>query len=1273
MPIVPSTKPPKDRETGALCDICKKINLELRSNRAPATYSLGTSGRIKASTDCPFCRLVYRATTDGRRGGEDEVTTEWNERGFTTSLGGVNVAFLDNGTATTARGGARAIEPLIAPALMRKWLQLCETHHAETCSPVLVLRTPNNTSGLELLRVIDVQDHCIVEATPDTRYIALSYVWGAVIPEVRLLKDSIATLSAKGGLLAVRDRLPRTIIDAIYLVGVLGERYLWIDTLCLVQDDEEDMMSGIAKMDLVYKGAILTIVASHGIDVNAGLPGLTPGSRKIDQDIEEVAPSVRMTITRGVYDSLSGSRHASRGWTMQELLLSHRTLIFVHNGVHFRCHANCWSEDTLYDNFPTEVIPTQSLHSGSLIDVLPDKLAEPLHEYGNVLFRYTYRDLTKETDRIRAATGLLRHIFRQIDGSSAVEGIPSAAFDIGLLSWDPFPKYPSAKRGRRIDFPSWSWAGWYRARVPLGYHRDELTYAANFRDWLCQNTYITWYAINPTTTATKPIWDDELQCRLGENVYGRKRDSNLAEFPTVPSAAIPKEFIMRGYHFLDFWAYTVKYPGLTLKQHQSSDFRILGNGAHDCGGIRLDDPTSFPDMEPPFEMILLSTANRFNNLFNDDVVVEKPIYFVMLIQWLDPDMTIGERRAFLHNEELYDFGEEEWATITQDISHNVLVIRIQQLMSRLVSYFKYTSRKVRALRQRLVAVTVTQEDNSDKQWNLQAVPDIVVTGAGWAYRPRNKSEEIDLKSWEGNSLQIASAVMVRKDEKLETIEDRMKLEAAFYAQEIFRAQGNRLFCFVLLVTEERCKLFYYDHGGCLETPAASIHANPTLLAWYLLLLSSPNNEVLGFDKTIRWNSKLNVRTLVTDNENREDVQYRLLDPEPIFRPRKIRGRATTCWEVEGKDGERKLVKDAWRKDASTIAPEWTMLQVTKGIEGVGEMIAYEQDWSLDMLRHPFIHPDFENRIRVRTTMKAYGKSLDFFDSREQLLYAFRDAVAGHRNLWDAGILHRDVSVNNILLGTPNAPPGQRGIIIDLDNAIQLGAEVALPRASKRVGTPPFMSTNVLVFSFKKTKPNPPRLDCHSHLDELWSFFYVLCWVCFSAPGPQREKYEKILDMWGENDKMALRAKHAFLLGVKLGNPKVPPSFGPIFDTLISCLYAYLADIDETFRKTLLALAGGTQVVFKGDVDKYAQKHYEGYLEIIDEAIGAVENEGQGEMVVSLLGDITLNVTLRRKKKARVQEKDKAKKAELQREEKDECNEEDEPKTRGKVSIRTTNL
>jgi len=68
------------------------------------------------------------------------------------------------------------------------------------------------------------------------------------------------------------------------LVSAIGERYLWVDSLCLIQDDPADMKNGIDHMDLVYEGAIMTIIAAIGNHINAGLPGLHPGTRKKSPD-----------------------------------------------------------------------------------------------------------------------------------------------------------------------------------------------------------------------------------------------------------------------------------------------------------------------------------------------------------------------------------------------------------------------------------------------------------------------------------------------------------------------------------------------------------------------------------------------------------------------------------------------------------------------------------------------------------------------------------------------------------------------------------------------------------------------------------------------------------------------------------------------------------------------------------------------------------------------------------------------------------------------------
>ena len=77
--------------------------------------------------------------------------------------------------------------------------------------------------------------------------------------------------------------LSKTIEDAISLTQRLDERFLWIDALCVLQDDDDDKSRRIHEMDHIYSSACCTTVAAFGNDSNAGLPGVSPASRSPDQ------------------------------------------------------------------------------------------------------------------------------------------------------------------------------------------------------------------------------------------------------------------------------------------------------------------------------------------------------------------------------------------------------------------------------------------------------------------------------------------------------------------------------------------------------------------------------------------------------------------------------------------------------------------------------------------------------------------------------------------------------------------------------------------------------------------------------------------------------------------------------------------------------------------------------------------------------------------------------------------------------------------------------
>lgn len=273
------------------------------------------------SSDCPFCYLVIRSSP-GRRVWDQPATVEWKQGGgfYTNSLTEY-IAFINPDTTKSPLGSARQLKPQVDMALVKRWINLCEKSHQNTCaSKPGPLLTPDNTSGLTVFRVIDVVDSCIVDAEPDMRYIALSYVWGkGFVPGITLVRENVADLYKPGAFHRNEAKLPFTIKEAMQLVGKIGERYLWTDSLCLIQNDTKDLIYGISRMDMVYQCALLTLVVAHGVDANAGLPGLNSNSLvipRIDDQLKvEVLPGVQMTITKGVYDGFMGTVYRKRGWT----------------------------------------------------------------------------------------------------------------------------------------------------------------------------------------------------------------------------------------------------------------------------------------------------------------------------------------------------------------------------------------------------------------------------------------------------------------------------------------------------------------------------------------------------------------------------------------------------------------------------------------------------------------------------------------------------------------------------------------------------------------------------------------------------------------------------------------------------------------------------------------------------------------------------------------------------------------------------------------------
>ena len=141
-------------------------------------------------------------------------------------------------------------------ALLLSWLSLCRDQHGHDCTPAPFVSSPHFT-----LRLIDVKRRCVIEPLPNPRYVALSYVWGNSV-QVTLEEKHVPRLRTEGGLCDRYADIGTTIKDAMYLCERIGEQYLWVDGLCIKQDDEDDKARQICNMNQIYSCAVLTIVVS---------------------------------------------------------------------------------------------------------------------------------------------------------------------------------------------------------------------------------------------------------------------------------------------------------------------------------------------------------------------------------------------------------------------------------------------------------------------------------------------------------------------------------------------------------------------------------------------------------------------------------------------------------------------------------------------------------------------------------------------------------------------------------------------------------------------------------------------------------------------------------------------------------------------------------------------------------------------------------------------------------------------------------------------------
>lgn len=355
-------------------------------------------------------------------------------------------------------------------------------------------------------RVIDVgpadgssQPHLHPTGAEVGQWATLSHCWGKTVT-IKLTSDTFEE-RLRGIPMA---EMPRNFRDAIVVTRILGIRYLWIDSLCIIQDSSEDWLQESAKMGEIYKNCLITIAATNAHESAAGF--LSNRSAEVachlrmDRDLTipvYVRPKIEWYWSAEIVGPLS-----RRGWVLQERLLPLRILHFGGQQMMWQCRTKslaegfCDTDHALEEQIPgmiesslrstfhakissslannsvddhdskAETSPSSSSDSSLAAlphEKIPFSFKEPENNNNDNIYEQWYRligiysklALTKPTDKLAAVAGIAQQVQLRT-GDTYLAGLWKSNIRRGLEWWSNPPSI--LVRPSTPQAPSWSWA-----------------------------------------------------------------------------------------------------------------------------------------------------------------------------------------------------------------------------------------------------------------------------------------------------------------------------------------------------------------------------------------------------------------------------------------------------------------------------------------------------------------------------------------------------------------------------------------------------------------------------------------------------------------------------------------------------------------------------------------------------------------------------------------------------------------------------------------------
>ncbi|KAF8846699.1 HET-domain-containing protein [Acephala macrosclerotiorum] len=354
--------------------------------------------------------------------------------------------------------------------IAQQWIKNCCTQHIG-CPSV----SPDQNSSWYPTRLLDlgrepylksvIRLRCKDDLTFQGAYVTLSHCWGKNASGMIQLTDLNAF---KQGIML--SDLPQTFQDAVKITRKLGIRYIWIDSLCIIQGgpaSKADWLEESVTMKNVYQNAFLNIAASAAEDSSEGL-----FFKRDVRDVHRAKISVAWYWWHGEACSgeliicetdfwnreLECSPLLSRGWVFQERLLSPRVLHFARQQVFWECNALAACES--HPRGVPEIHGDRrdpSVRRVTYQTPYPSSFSK-YHAWNQAVIDYTSCDLTRITDRLIAISGIAEQkSLSLLDGDDYLAGVWRHSLPLSLL-WKAVQPEDLDLRPHDYLAPSWSWA-----------------------------------------------------------------------------------------------------------------------------------------------------------------------------------------------------------------------------------------------------------------------------------------------------------------------------------------------------------------------------------------------------------------------------------------------------------------------------------------------------------------------------------------------------------------------------------------------------------------------------------------------------------------------------------------------------------------------------------------------------------------------------------------------------------------------------------------------